>query len=120
MFRFEPDYLRIQPGDTVRFTGSMGQHTVTTVKGMLPEGVKPVEIHSIPSKDIKFDVPGVYGLKCRVHNRYGMVALLVVGDPSSNLQQARKFRLKRFGKKRMNELLHQLEHEEVEKLTVNN
>ena len=105
MFRFVPDYLVIQPGDTVRFSGSVGEHTITSVARMLPEGAEEIEINSTPSKDIRFDIPGVYGLKCRVHNRYGMVALLIVGSPVDNLETARTFRLKRFGKKRMDELL---------------
>mgnify|MGYP000091351529 CR=1 FL=1 len=105
MFRFEPDYLVIQPGDTVRFSGTVGEHTITSVARMLPEGAEEIEINSTPSKEIRFDIPGVYGLKCRVHNRYGMVALLIVGTPESNLEQARTFRLKRFGKKRMTQLL---------------
>ncbi|WP_271272381.1 plastocyanin/azurin family copper-binding protein [Aliamphritea hakodatensis] len=111
MFRFEPDYLVIQPGDTVRFSGTVGEHTITSVSRMLPEGAKAIEINSTPSKDIRFDIPGVYGLKCRVHNRYGMVALLVVGSPENNLEEARTFRLKRFGKKRMTELLDQAAEE---------
>ncbi|MEH6444823.1 MAG: plastocyanin/azurin family copper-binding protein [Oceanospirillaceae bacterium] len=111
MFRFSPEYLHIEVGDTVRFSGSTGQHTVTTVPGMLPDGAEKIEIHSIPSKDIAFPKPGIYGIKCRVHNRYGMVALIVVGDASVNLGAAKNFRLTRFGKKKMQQLLERAEAE---------
>ena len=112
MFRFEPNYLRIEPGDTARFSGTVGEHTITSVQRMLPQGVEHIEINSLPSKDIKFDIPGIYGLKCRVHNRYGMVALLVVGEPV-NLEEAKTFRLRRFGKTEMEGLLLKLEEEQA-------
>lgn len=111
MFKFSPEYIKIAEGDTIQFNGSMGQHTVTTVPGMLPEGAKKIEIHSIPSRKIIFSKPGVYGVKCRVHNRYGMVALIVVGDGKANLEQAKKFRLTRFGKKKMQQLLERAQKE---------
>ncbi len=105
MFKFSPEYLKVAVGDTIKFNGSMGQHTVTTVPGMLPERAEKIEIHSIPSKEIEFTKPGIYGVKCRVHNRYGMAALIVAGDAKANLAQAKKFRLTRFGKKKMQQLL---------------
>ena len=37
MFRLEPNFLRIEPGDTVRFRGTMGKHTITSVQRMLPQ-----------------------------------------------------------------------------------
>lgn len=101
MFRFEPNILRVNAGEVVRFMGSTGEHTVTSVQGMLPEGAQKIEIHSSPKRDIRFDVEGVYGIKCRVHNRYGMVMLLVVGDPSVNYEAAKaapRGRLKRYFK----------------------
>jgi pseudoazurin len=109
MFRFSPEYLKIEVGDSVSFNGSTGQHTVTSVPGMLPEGAEKIEIHSMPSKQIAFQTPGIYGVKCRVHNRYGMVALIVVGEGGENLAAAKKFRLTRFGKKKMQQLLVQAE-----------
>ena len=42
----------------------------------------------IASFTVTFDKPGVYGIKCTPHYGMGMVALIVVGDPSSNLKAA--------------------------------
>ena len=39
---------------------------------------------------MKFDVEGVYGYNCTPHAMLGMVGLVVVGDPSSNLDAAKK------------------------------
>ncbi|WP_350333642.1 plastocyanin/azurin family copper-binding protein [Coralliovum pocilloporae] len=93
-FRFEPSYLRIAKGEVVRFTGSTGRHTVSSIPGMIPDGAKPFEIRGKPVMDLAFDVEGVYGVRCRVHGRHGMVMLLVVGEDRANLPTARE-RVKR-------------------------
>lgn len=95
-FRFEPDYLRIKPNSTIRFTGSLGKHTVSSVRGMYPDGAKPFEIRNKPAMDIAFAKEGVYGIRCRVHGRHGMAMLIVVGDPRVNLEKAR---IQKVGKK---------------------
>ena len=90
-FRFEPKLLRVPAGSTVRFKGSTGRHTVTSILRMIPVGARAFEIRGKPELDLSFDKEGVYGIRCRVHGRHGMVMLLVVGDPSSNLEEARAY-----------------------------
>lgn len=79
-YRFEPNYFWVQPGDTIRFLNSIGNHTVTTVIGVWPEGVEVVDIEHKPTSDVILDTPGIYGFKCKIHNRHGMFALVIVGD----------------------------------------
>jgi len=88
-FRFEPDYLSLKPGTVVRFKGSTGRHTVSSVRGMYPEGARPFEIRGKPQMDVAFEKEGVYGIRCRVHGRHGMAMLIIVGDPKVNLDKAR-------------------------------
>jgi pseudoazurin len=90
-FRFEPKLLQVPAGSTVRFKGSTGRHTVTSIIRMIPEGARAFEIRGKPELDLTFDKEGVYGIRCRVHGRHGMVMLLVVGDPNSNLEEARAY-----------------------------
>ena len=99
MYQYVPDYLEIQPGDTIRFVGSMGSHTVHTIDNMLPDGAEPVAIRYKPSYEVKFAEEGVYGLKCKVHHRYGMVGLIVVGSPEGNLEQATEAAMSKLGKR---------------------
>ncbi|MEX0308042.1 MAG: plastocyanin/azurin family copper-binding protein [Ruegeria sp.] len=90
-FRFEPKFLQVPAGATVRFKGSTGRHTVTAITRMIPVGARSFEIRGKPELDLTFEKEGVYGIRCRVHGRHGMVMLLVVGDPSSNLEEARDY-----------------------------
>ena len=93
-FRFEPKFLQVPAGATVRFKGSTGRHTVTAILRMIPVGARVFEIRGKPELDLAFEKEGVYGIRCRVHGRHGMVMLLVVGDPSSNLEEAKAYLLK--------------------------
>ncbi|SDX88530.1 pseudoazurin [Ruegeria halocynthiae] len=90
-FRFEPKILQVPAGATVRFKGSTGRHTVTSIIRMIPVGARAFEIRGKPELDLTFEKEGVYGIRCRVHGRHGMVMLLVVGDPSSNLKEAKAY-----------------------------
>ena len=89
MYQFVPDYLEIKKGDTIRFLGTVGRHTVHSVKGMIPEGAKPIKIMPRQPNEITFDKPGVYGIKCKLHQRHGMVAVIVVGEDVHNIETAR-------------------------------
>lgn len=86
---FEPSFVQVQPGDTVHFIATDKSHDVESVKGMLPEGVEPFKGKLNENFDLTVTEEGVYGIKCTPHFPMGMVALVVVGDPSSNLEAAK-------------------------------
>ncbi|PIO97213.1 pseudoazurin [Pleomorphomonas carboxyditropha] len=87
---FEPDLVKIQPGDTVTFVSTDAGHDAMSIPGMLPDGAQPFEGKIGKDVTVTFTQPGVYGVKCKPHYVMGMVALVVVGDPSSNLEAAKK------------------------------
>jgi pseudoazurin len=80
MMVFEPNFLQIAPGDTVRFVPTDKSHNAESIEGMLPEGAQPFEGKMNEEIAVTFDVPGVYGYKCKPHYGMGMVGLVVVGD----------------------------------------
>lgn len=82
MFQFAPELLRVAPGETVTFLNSRGSHTVLSQKGLWPDDVPPVDIAGQLRADVVFDQPGIYGVTCRRHGKYGMVMLVAVGDVS--------------------------------------
>jgi pseudoazurin len=86
---FEPDFLKVAPGDTVTFKATNPGHNVESVDGMLPAGVAGFEGGLGKDYTMTFTTEGVYGIKCKPHYIMGMVALIVVGDPASNLEAAK-------------------------------
>ena len=78
---FEPSFLKIAPGDTVRFLATDKGHNVLSIEGMSPNGAAPFKGKMNENITVTFDRPGVYGFECKPHYGMGMVGLIVVGDP---------------------------------------
>lgn len=85
---FEPAFVKIAPGDTVKFVATDKGHNAETIKGMLPEGAASFVGKNGEDVAVKFDQEGVYGVKCLPHYGMGMVAMIVVGTPA-NVDQAK-------------------------------
>lgn len=86
---FEPALVRIAAGDTVKFVPTDPGHNAESVRGMAPDGAEMFKGTIGKEVDVTFTVPGVYGVKCLPHFAMGMVALVVVDDPASNLDAAK-------------------------------
>lgn len=77
---YEPDFLRIAPGETVVFRATHPSHNAATIAGMIPEGAAK-QLGKIDQEiEMTFDVPGSYGIKCSPHFSMGMVMMIEVGD----------------------------------------
>lgn len=105
---FEPDFVQVQPGDTVHFVATDKGHDVEGVKGMLPDGVEPFKGKMSENFDLTVTEEGVYGIKCTPHLPMGMVALVVVGDPSSNLEAAKAVKNPKKAQERFDEAFEQI------------
>lgn len=86
---FEPNFLAIQPGDTVTFVPTDKSHNVENIKDMIPGGVEPFKSKVNEEFTMTFDVPGLYGFKCTPHFAMGMVGAIAVGEDLPNLDAAR-------------------------------
>jgi pseudoazurin len=80
---FEPSFVKAEPGDTVKFVATDKGHNVETIAGMLPDGATPIAGKMGQDLSVKFDKPGIYGVKCMPHYGMGMVAMVVVGAPTN-------------------------------------
>ena len=80
-FVFEPELVRIQPGDIIDFIVVDKGHDVHSVSGMIPDGAQPFEGRTNQDMKVTFSKPGVYVIACQLHTRMGMVGVVVVGDP---------------------------------------
>ena len=82
-FVFDPELVRIKPGDTVHFVAVDKGHEVHSVPGMIPAKAQPFDANLGQDLDVTFIEPGIYVFRCRPHTAMGMVGMVVVGDPSN-------------------------------------
>ena len=78
---FEPNFVSVAPGDTIRFVPTDKGHNAETIKGMIPEGAEAFKSKFNEELTVTLDKEGVYGVKCAPHYGMGMVALIEVGEP---------------------------------------
>ncbi|MFC3074578.1 pseudoazurin [Shinella pollutisoli] len=98
---FEPDFIKVSPGDTVTFVPTDKGHDAASIKGMVPEGAQDFKGKMNEALKVTFDVPGAYGVKCTPHLGMGMVALVVVGDNPANLDAIKEGKLPKKARERM-------------------
>jgi len=77
---FEPAFVRIAPGDSVRFVATDRGHNAETIEGMLPEGATPFSGAINEELTVTFDETGLFGVRCTPHYAMGMVMVIAVGD----------------------------------------
>ena len=81
IMQYDPQLLKIAPGDTVHFIATDQGHNVQSIEGMIPQGAKPFSGTIGENLTVTFTIPGVYGYRCTPHGTLGMVGLIVVGSP---------------------------------------
>lgn len=84
---FEPAFLQIAVGDTVKFIPTDKGHNAEVIKGMFPDGGTEFKGKINEEFSVTFDVAGAYGYKCAPHFAMAMVGLIVVGDNPTNLAE---------------------------------
>lgn len=104
MMVFEPDLVKIAPGDTVTFVSVNPGHDARSIAGMIPDGAEPFAGKLNKDLTVTFSQPGVYGVECRPHYAMGMVAAVIVGDPV-NLEAARAAKHPPMAKKKFDAIL---------------
>ncbi len=89
---FTPPILKIDTGDSVLFKVIDNGHNSASKRGVIPEGAEPWNGGMDEEIEITFTVEGTYGYICLPHYQMGMVGLILVGDYSVNLEDAKKVR----------------------------
>lgn len=77
---FEPAFIQVQPGDTVKFVAADKGHNAEVGKGMLPDGAEGFKGKINEEIEVTLDTAGVYGVICKPHYAMGMVMTIAVGD----------------------------------------
>lgn len=76
---YEPEFLQIQPGDSVQFLAAQRGHNAASIPEILPEGARPFLGRINEEITITLTQEGFYGVKCSPHYDMGMVMLIQVG-----------------------------------------
>ncbi|MFJ4142807.1 pseudoazurin [Pseudomonas sp. NPDC089734] len=79
---YEPDFLHIAPGDTVKFVATHSSHNVASIPQLLPAGATGFKGKINEQLELTLDTPGFYGIQCIPHLAMGMVMLIQVGEPA--------------------------------------
>ena len=104
---YSEDIARIDVGDTITWVPTSKGHNVEFVAG--PEGWDaPKKSKNNKEVAITFDTPGVYFYQCTPHKGMGMIALVVVGDDTSNIDDIAKAKAVGKSKKKLKALLSEL------------
>ncbi len=83
---FEPGYLKVAPGDTVKFVPTSAGHDSVSVT--IPKGAKGWQGKTGQAVSVTLDKEGVYIYKCSPHTIMAMVGVIQVGK-ASNLDEAK-------------------------------
>ena len=101
---YSQDIARIDVGDTITWLPKSKGHNVEFIAG--PDGWEaPKKSKNGKEVAITFDTPGVYLYQCTPHATMGMIALVVVGDDTSNLDAIANMKLRGKSKKKMKSIL---------------
>jgi pseudoazurin len=108
VMQFEPAFLKIAPGDSVKFLVTDKGHNAESILDLMPEGAEPFKGKINEEISVTFTEEGVYGVKCQPHFALGMVALIQVGENPANLDASATAKLPGKAKTRMAELVAQV------------
>jgi len=101
---YSEDIARIDVGDTITWLPKSKGHNVHFIAG--PDGWElPNKSKNNKEVSITFDTPGVYLYQCTPHASMGMIALVVVGDDTSNLDAIAGYKARGKSKKKLKALL---------------
>ena len=104
---YSQDIAKVAVGDTITWVPTSKGHNVEFIAA--PEGWDiPKKSKNNKEVSITFDVPGIYLYQCTPHKGMGMIALVVVGDDTSNKDAISKAKTMGKSKKKLKALLGEL------------
>ena len=104
---YSEDISKINVGDTITWVPTTKGHNVEFLAG--PDGWEiPKRSKMNKEYSYKFEKPGIYFYQCTPHKGMGMIALVVVGDDTSNKDDIAKVKVFAKSKKKLPQLLGEL------------
>ncbi|MCQ0091878.1 pseudoazurin [Roseovarius sp. M141] len=105
---FEPAFVQIAPGDTVKFVATDKSHNAESIDGMIPEGAEGFKGKINEEIEVTLDTEGLYAVKCLPHYAMGMVMTIAVGEGVEMPEGYLEGRLPKNAKERFEEQLSNL------------
>jgi len=104
---YSEDISRIDVGDTITWVPTTKGHNVEFLAG--PDGWEaPKRSKMNKEYSYKFEMPGIYFYQCTPHKGMGMIALVVVGNDTSNKAAIAKVKVVAKAKKKLPQLIEEL------------
>ena len=104
---YSVDVAEIDAGDTITWLPATKGHNVHFIAG--PDGWDlPKKSKNNKEVAITFDTPGIYLYQCTPHATMGKIAMVIVGDDFSNLDDIKAMKMRGKSKRKMKELLSEL------------
>ena len=101
---YSEDVIKVAVGDTVVWKPKDKGHNVEFIIG--PDALElPKKSRINQEFTYTFEKPGVYFYQCTPHKSMGMIALVIVGDDLSNLDQVKSVRVFGKSKRKLEEIL---------------
>ena len=98
------DVAKVQVGDTITWIPKDKGHNVEFIIG--PNTVElPKKSRINKEFSFTFEKPGVYFYQCTPHKSMGMIAIVIVGNDLSNLEDVRKVRVFGKSKRKLDQIL---------------
>jgi pseudoazurin len=97
---FEPSFLKVEVGDSVKFVPADKGHNAESVTEVWPEGAPFIKGAFNAEVVFKAEKEGLYAVKCLPHFGMGMVALVQAGKPA-NLEKMKAYKAPGVSQKRL-------------------
>ena len=101
---YSKDVLKVEVGDTVVWKPKDKGHNVEFIIG--PDAIElPKKSRINQEFTYTFEKSGVYFYQCTPHKSMGMIAVIIVGDDLTNLDQVKSVRVFGKSKRKLEEIL---------------
>lgn len=103
---YSKEIARVAVGETITWLPASKGHNVHFISA--PDGVELVKSKMNKEFSFTFEKEGIYLYQCTPHKSMGMIALVIVGENTDNIDSAKKAKVVGKSKKKLKKLLENL------------
>ena len=103
---YSTEVARVAVGDTITWLPASKGHNVHFISA--PDGVELIKSKMNKEFSFTFEKEGIYLYQCTPHKSMGMIALVIVGENTDNIDSAKKAKVVGNSKKKLKKLLENL------------